>query len=77
MALGNEAKEKIINKIIAALQDSYIACHDKKYYFWSEENGQKVQIAITLTCPKSMISVDTTADSGGDWDFSDTPKASG
>ena len=34
-----------------------------------------VQIAMSLTCPKSPIQVDTTVTtSTGDWDFSDNPK---
>lgn len=75
MAVGNVAKEKLINKIIDAVGSSYIGLHDKKYYFWSEENGQKVQIAVSMTCPKTPIEVDKTVDTGGDWDFTDTPKS--
>lgn len=34
-----------------------------------------VQIAISLTCPKNPIQVDTTVPTNaGDWDFSDNPK---
>ena len=34
-----------------------------------------VQIAISLTCPKNPIQVDTTVTTNaGDWDFSDNPK---
>lgn len=55
MAKGNLAKEKLMNKIIKALGNSYIGLYDKKYYFTEEENGEKVQIAISLTCPKTPI----------------------
>lgn len=75
MAVGNVAKEKLMDKIINAVGSSYIGFHDKKYYFWSEENGQKVQIAVSMTCPKTPIEVDKTVDTGGDWDFTDTPKS--
>lgn len=34
-----------------------------------------VQIAMSLTCPKNPIQVDTSVTtSTGDWDFSDNPK---
>lgn len=69
MAVGNEAKEQLINKIIDALGDSYLGCYDKKYYFMSKEDGQPKQVAITLTCPKTLVgvnaSVPTSAFSGG------------
>lgn len=43
MAKGTEAKNKFINDIINALPEgSYVGCFDKKYYFWSEENGEPV-----------------------------------
>lgn len=75
MARGNEAKEKLINKIIQMPNISFIGCYDKKYYFFEEENGEQVQIAISLTCPKNPIQVDTTVNTdAGDWDFSDNPK---
>lgn len=79
MARGNDAKEKLINKIIQMPNISYVGCYDKKYYFYEEENGEMVQIAISLTCPKNPIQVDTSASTSptGDWDFSDTPKVSG
>ena len=57
MAIGEEAKTKLINKIIEALGDSYIGCVDKKYYFISYENGSEKQVAISLTCPKNPIAV--------------------
>lgn len=76
MAKGNIAKENLINKIIETLGDAYIGLYDKKYYFSIPDGGEKVQIAISLTCPKNPIVVDKTAMvDDGDWDFSDTPKA--
>ena len=55
MAKGQQAKSKIIDKIAAALGNDWIGEYDKKYYVWSEENGEKMQIAITLTCPKNPV----------------------
>ena len=61
MAAGNEAKERIINKIIECLGDSYLGCYDKKYYFMSKENGEPKQVAISLTCPKAAINEEAAA----------------
>ena len=37
-----------------------------------------VQIAISLTCPKNPIQVDTNVSTAtGDWDFSDNPRPVG
>ena len=70
MAVGTEAKEKIINKIITALGEAYIGEYDKKYYFLSEENGTKKQVAISLTCPKNPIgTVDMSSAFGDGIDF--------
>ena len=56
MAKGTLAKENLIKQIAAALPaGSFIGEFDKKYYFWSEENGEKVQIAMSLTCPKNPV----------------------
>ena len=58
MAKGNEAKKNLINKLIAAVGPSvYLGEYDKKYYFWSEENGEQIQVAISMTCPKNPVAV--------------------
>lgn len=73
---GALAKELIIKKLAEAFGEDWIGEVDKKYYVWSKENGERVQIAITLTCPKVMV--DTGAVSGvapeENWDFSDVPE---
>lgn len=77
MARGNEAKEKLINKIIAALGDNYLGMFDKKYYFTMSENGEQVQVAISMTCPKTPVEFAAGVENSGDWDFSDEqPKVS-
>lgn len=77
MARGNDAKIAVVNKIAAAFGGDYIGEHDKKYYVWASENGERIQIAISLTCPKTPIEVATNlVEPDGDWDFSDDkPKA--
>ena len=73
MAKNDEAKRLIIEKIKAALGDAYIGEEAKKYYFWSTENGEKVQVAISLTCPKTPIgTLDMTNAFSDGYDFSGT-----
>lgn len=77
MAKGAIAKQAVINKIAAAFGDDYIGEYDKKQFIWANENGERIQIAITLTCPKTPIEIaSNVSDDGGDWNFTDdTPKA--
>lgn len=56
---GTEAKTRLMNKIIAAIPaEDYAGCLDKKYYFWSMEDGVRTQVCLTLTCPKTPIEID-------------------
>ena len=75
-ARGTVAKENVIKKIAAAFGSDAIGEFDRKYYVWANDGGERVQIAITLTCPKTNIEVaeNVVADSG-DWDFSDNAPA--
>lgn len=68
-AKGQEAKNKIIEKIAEAFGKDYIGESNKKYYVWSSENGEPIQICIALTCPKSPIETDNVR---GALDFSDS-----
>lgn len=79
MAKGAIAKEQVAAIIAAAFEDKYIGEFDKKLYVWSEENGDPVQVAISLTCPKTPIAAaavtaTVATDDNGDWDFSDDAK---
>lgn len=68
MAKGAEAKVNFIKRLSTALGADYIGEVDKKYYVWSTENGERVQLAIALTCPKTPVSV---KGNGGDLNFED------
>lgn len=70
MAKGAQAKEAVVNKIRAAFGENYIGEYDKKWYVWSQENGERVQIAISLTCPKVPVEV-SAAPVSGDFNFED------
>ena len=59
MARGNIAKEAVEKKIQAAFGADYIGIYDKKIYIWAQENGERLQIAISLTCPKTPVAVST------------------
>lgn len=74
MARGSVAKENAVKIMAEAFGQNWIGEYDKKYYIWSNENGEKIQIAISLTCPKNPIEIDTSISDSGDWDFSDNPK---
>lgn len=79
MAKGATAKEEVVKKIAEAFGNNFIGEFDKKVYLWANDGGEMVQIAISLTCPKNPIQVDTSVSlDDGDFDFTDdapkTPK---
>ena len=54
-AKGQIAKENVVKKIAEVFGERFIGEFDKKIYVWSEENGEQVQVAIALTCPKTSV----------------------
>ena len=68
MARGAEAKANFIKRLSTALGADYIGEVDKKFYVWSTENGERIQLAIALTCPKTPVAVQG---NGGDLNFED------
>lgn len=57
MARGTQAKSKVEQIISTAFKDNFLGVYDKKLYVQAEENGEMVQIAISLTCPKTPVVV--------------------
>lgn len=55
MAKGTVAKEQIAKKMAEVFGADWIGERDKKYYLWANENGERIQIAISMTCPKTPI----------------------
>lgn len=55
MARGNIAKTNVTEKIKQAFGQNFIGEIDKKLYVYADDGGEKVQIAITLTCPKVAV----------------------
>lgn len=73
-ARGSEAKELITAKILECFGQNQAFVFDKKIYINTKENGENIQVALTLTCPKTMVGVENTVkppDSafGGGLDF--------
>lgn len=72
-ARGSEAKKKVIEKIKEAFGDDFIGEVNGKYYLYSTENGEKIQIAVSLTCPKNPVAVEGVPSFDGGFDFSAPP----
>ena len=71
-AKGSIAKDNLIKRFATAVGDDYIGTSDdgKKFYFWSAENGEKVQVAVSMTVPKTPVAFEA---KGGDINFGDEP----
>ena len=73
---GTAAKAAVIQKIKEAFGDNFVGDDGKKIYVWSKENGEKVQVAIALTVPKTPYGeVSGTADHV--WELPITPPVEG
>ena len=69
-ARGTFAKDEIIKKIIECFGQDQAFVYDKKLYINTKENGETVQVCLTLTCPKMMVSPN-----GGTEAVVETPKS--
>ena len=57
MAKGQIAKDYVAKKLAEVFGEHYLGEVDKKYYVEAPENGEMVQIAIAMTCPKNPVVV--------------------
>jgi hypothetical protein len=73
MAKGDIAKNYIVEKLKSAFGSDYIGEYNKKYYVWVDDGGERVQISITLTCPKTPVATIEQVDSDGGINF-DNPQ---
>ena len=55
MARGNVAKQAVIDKIKEAFGSDYVGEFDKKVYVYADDGGERVQIALSMTCPKTFV----------------------
>ena len=58
MARGSEAKAKIAKKIIECFGQEHVIESGGKLYINTTENGEKIQICLAMTCPKTMVGED-------------------
>ena len=70
MAEGTIGKQNVINKIKQAFGADFIGEYDKKIYVWTTENGERIQIALSLTCPKVPVAISDNPTTG-DFNFED------
>lgn len=56
MARGNQAKTEVIEKIIETFGRDNTILYDKKLYITTKEDGAPIQVCLTLTCPKTLVS---------------------
>lgn len=76
MAKGTIAKQNIGKKLQELFGDNFVGESGGKYYVWENDGGEKVQIAISLTCPKNPIgTVDMSSAFGDGIDFDAAPAA--
>lgn len=79
MAKGANAKIVVENKIKEAFGTDYVGTTDKKIYVWADDGGERVQIAISMTCPKIGIAggdpIVANDNDIQDWNFEDDPAA--
>ena len=55
MAKGAVAKTNAVSLIKKAFGTDYIGEFDKKVYVWADDGGERVQLAISMTCPKVQV----------------------
>ena len=60
---GTIAKEYIVKELQKAFGEDYLGKNGDKYYVMANDGGEKVQIAVSLTCPKVPV-VDMLAGGG-------------
>lgn len=74
MAKGTIAKQTVVAKIKEVFGADYIGENANKHFVWVSDGGEKVQIAISLTCPKNPIgTVDMSSAFGDGLDFEAEP----
>ena len=78
MARGNDAKDYVIERIKNAFGEDFVGIYDKKVYVWSKEDGEKIQVCLSLTCPQVPVgdaAMLPTVGGGLDFEAMDTIKA--
>lgn len=64
-ARGTAAKQHVIEKLREAFGTNFVGVDGSKVYVWSYDSpGEKVQIALSLTCPKVEFGADLGSSTG-------------
>lgn len=72
MARGDNAKILIVDKLKQAFGEDFAGYQDKKVYLWGNDGNERVQIALSMTCPKDFIGdVPATSDGGMNFEAMD------
>lgn len=61
MAKGAIAKQVVEDKLREIFGKDFLGVADKKIYVQAQEDGEMIQVAITMTCPKTPFVVEGTA----------------
>ena len=76
-AKGSIAKTEVTKMLQDVFGENFLGEFDKKIYVQVPENGEMVQIAIALTCPKTPVTVSSGPVVKGDrMDFDSAPVVS-
>ena len=54
-AKGTIAKDRVAKALAQAFGNDYLGCVDKKSYVLADDGGEKIQVAVSLTCPKTPV----------------------
>lgn len=55
MAKGSQFKEEILNKLLEFFPNSFLYNNGKEIRICGQENGEDIQIKVTLTCAKENV----------------------
>lgn len=58
MAKGTVAKERLTAMLAEGFGSRFLGIADKKIYILSEEDGELVPVALSMTCPKTVPEFD-------------------
>ena len=73
-AKGATAKLEVVKRLKESFGNDFIGESGGKYYLWAKDGAEKVQIAVSLTCPKNPIgTVDMSSAFGDGLDFEAEP----
>lgn len=71
MARGTTAKKTVAEKLKEAFGADYVGEFAGKQIVWADDGGERVQIAIAMTCPKTIVGEEVRVAMSGGMEFSD------